>query len=105
MAAFFMYCGNRENGIRSVSYTHLDVYKRQPDSCRDALLRTRRPGDVLPGGKRLSHLLKEQGVPRCIRDALGVIVRGNRVLAVQHVWYSMELDGCFPKFTGGVIKD
>ena len=51
------------------------------------------------------HLLKEQGVPRCIRDALGVIVRGNRVLAVQHVWYSMELDGCFPKFTGGVIKD
>ena len=76
-----------------------------PDSCRDALLRTRRPGDVLPGGKRLSHLLKEQGVPRCIRDALGVIVRGNRVLAVQHVWYSMELDGCFPKFTGGVIKD
>ncbi|MDL2225716.1 tRNA lysidine(34) synthetase TilS [Eubacteriales bacterium OttesenSCG-928-M02] len=55
---------------------------------QNAQLRTRRPGDVvyLRGKVRpFAAYLKDTGLPRCIRDALGLVCVGSRVLVCQHL--------------------
>jgi len=90
-----------QNGSAALSTMGLSVV--WPDAPLGAVLRTRKQGDVLPGGKPLSEWMKQKGVPRCIRDLLGIVAVGDEVIALQH--YDLyKTDMPAPRFTGGVEK-